>query len=199
MVNYTKICCSSELFRCPPKHKKEYCFQGSNFFRLACINRHWNKMCWGNVRKMYHFQILEYKYEYQWVKEAFHILADWLSYFNIKTTYCRIGGGPRTPPPLPGQDFFIFTQFLGKIGQIVGWHPPPEVDALPTGKSWIRHCNQLILRTIRNELHVRRLSLHRVNFEAKNEDHKKKPNSECWIMFCKQFWQPLYVTQILLT
>ena len=37
-----------------------------------------------------------------------------------------LGGGAqgRAPPPL-GQIFFIFMQFLGKIGQIVCWRPPP--------------------------------------------------------------------------
>ena len=28
------------------------------------------------------------------------------------------GGAP------PGQNFFIFMQFVGKNGQIVGWRPP---------------------------------------------------------------------------
>ena len=28
------------------------------------------------------------------------------------------------PPPL-AQNFFIFMQFSGKIGQIIGWRPPP--------------------------------------------------------------------------
>ena len=31
--------------------------------------------------------------------------------------------GDELPPP-PGQNFFIFIQFLGKIGQTVGWRPP---------------------------------------------------------------------------
>ena len=36
----------------------------------------------------------------------------------------RGGAQGRAPPPL-GQIFFIFMQFLGKIGQIVCWRPPP--------------------------------------------------------------------------
>ena len=43
-------------------------------------------------------------------------------------------------PPL-AQNFFIFMQFLGKIGQNIGWHPPFEVSAPSSGKSWIRYCN----------------------------------------------------------
>ena len=35
----------------------------------------------------------------------------------------RGGAQGRAPPPL-GQIFFIFMQFLGKIGQIVCWRPP---------------------------------------------------------------------------
>ena len=35
-------------------------------------------------------------------------------------------GGVRPLRP-PAQHFFIFMQFLGKIGQIIGWRPPPSV------------------------------------------------------------------------
>ena len=38
----------------------------------------------------------------------------------------------RAPPPL-GQNFFIFMQFLRKIGQIVGWRPPLGIGAPPLG------------------------------------------------------------------
>ena len=38
----------------------------------------------------------------------------------------------RTPLPL-GQNFFIFMQFSGKIGQIIGWHPPIGTSAPPLG------------------------------------------------------------------
>ena len=42
------------------------------------------------------------------------------------------GGGRqgRAPPPRP-QNFFIFMQFSGKIGQIIGWRPPPRELAPP--------------------------------------------------------------------
>ena len=51
----------------------------------------------------------------------------------------RGGRRARDAPP-PTQNFFIFMQFSGKIGQIIGW-PPPLGLAPPPGKSWIRHCN----------------------------------------------------------
>ena len=44
----------------------------------------------------------------------------------------------RAPPPR-AQNVFIFMQFSGKIGQIIGWRPPREL-APPSGKSWIHHC-----------------------------------------------------------
>ena len=49
--------------------------------------------------------------------------------------------GTRAPPV---HNFFIFMQFSGKIGQIIGWHPPPfGVSAPSSGKSWIRHCQEV--------------------------------------------------------
>ena len=33
-------------------------------------------------------------------------------------------------PPLT-QNFFIFMQFSGKIGQIIGWRPPPPLGLAP--------------------------------------------------------------------
>ena len=50
-------------------------------------------------------------------------------------------------PPL-AKNFFIFMQFLGKIGQIIGWCPPLGISAPSSGKSWIRHCNNLIFHVI---------------------------------------------------
>ena len=43
-----------------------------------------------------------------------------------------LGGGDkgRAPPPLD-QNFFIFMQFSGKFGQIIGWRPPPPGLAHP--------------------------------------------------------------------
>ena len=38
----------------------------------------------------------------------------------------------RAPPPL-AQNFFIFMQFLGKIGQIIGWAPPLGLAPPPLG------------------------------------------------------------------
>ena len=49
------------------------------------------------------------------------------------------GGREGRVPPL-AQNFFIFMQFSGKIGQIIGWCPPFGVSAPSSGKSWIRHC-----------------------------------------------------------
>ena len=51
-----------------------------------------------------------------------------LAHFLKKNITLVIGGSSggaqgRAPPPL-GQIFFIFMQFLGKIGQIVCWRPP---------------------------------------------------------------------------
>ena len=52
---------------------------------------------------------------------------------------CVFSGGSKggrkghVPPPLD-QNVFIFMQFLGKIGQIIGWRPP-GVGAPPSGKS----------------------------------------------------------------
>ena len=48
------------------------------------------------------------------------------------------GGHEGCTPPL-AQNFFIFMQFSGKIGQIIGWCPPFGVSAPSSGKSWIRH------------------------------------------------------------
>ena len=36
------------------------------------------------------------------------------------------------PPPPRVQNFFIFMQFSGKIGQIIGCHPPPPGSWRPT-------------------------------------------------------------------
>ena len=36
------------------------------------------------------------------------------------------------PPPL-APNFFIFMQFSGKIGQIIGWHPPLGLVPPPLG------------------------------------------------------------------
>ena len=52
----------------------------------------------------------------------------------------RSKGGTRGRMPPLTQNFFIFMQFLGKIRQIVGWHPLFRVGAPPSGKSWIHHC-----------------------------------------------------------
>ena len=55
-------------------------------------------------------------------------------------------GGPegRAPSSHLGQNFFIFMQFLGNIGQIVCWRsPPPRGLATSSGKSL-----QLILKQI---------------------------------------------------
>ena len=49
--------------------------------------------------------------------------------------------GRRTPP---GQNFFIFMQFLGKIGQIVGWNPLRGWR--PSGKYWVRHLKGTTIR-----------------------------------------------------
>ena len=38
----------------------------------------------------------------------------------------------RAPPPR-AQNFFIFMQFSGKIGQIIGWRPPSGVGAPSSG------------------------------------------------------------------
>ena len=38
----------------------------------------------------------------------------------------------RAPPPL-GQNFFIFMQFSGNIGQIIGWRPPLGLAHPPLG------------------------------------------------------------------
>ena len=40
--------------------------------------------------------------------------------------------GTCTPPPL-AQNFFIFMQFSGKIGQIIGWRPPLGLAPPPLG------------------------------------------------------------------
>ena len=49
-----------------------------------------------------------------------------------------LGGGLEGRAP-PAQNFSIFMQFLGEIGQILGWRPPLVVSVPSTGKSWIRH------------------------------------------------------------
>ena len=51
-------------------------------------------------------------------------------------------GGARDARPPLAQNFFIFMQFSAKIGQIIGWRPPPPfgVSAPSSEKSWIRHC-----------------------------------------------------------
>ena len=41
-------------------------------------------------------------------------------------------GGEGRAPPL-AQNVFIFMQFSGKIGQIIGWRPPFGVSAPPLG------------------------------------------------------------------
>ena len=42
-------------------------------------------------------------------------------------------------------DCFVFMQFLRKFGQIIGWLPSPKL-APSSGKSWIRHWLQVLLR-----------------------------------------------------
>ena len=49
-------------------------------------------------------------------------------------------GARGTHPPFLAQNFFVFMQFSGKIGQIIGWCPPFRVSAPSSGKSLIRHC-----------------------------------------------------------
>ena len=56
------------------------------------------------------------------------------------------GGARDARPPLP-RNVFIFMQFSGKIGQIIGWCPPFGVSAPSSGKSWIRHCIAFGTRT----------------------------------------------------
>ena len=55
--------------------------------------------------------------------------------------YPRSGGskGARPSRPPLGQIFFIFMQFPGKIGQIIGWRPLGGW-CTPSGRSWIRQC-----------------------------------------------------------
>ena len=56
--------------------------------------------------------------------------------FRLTTDYLCVvhasggsgGGVPRAPP---AQNFFIFMQFLGKIGQIIGWRAPPPLGLAP--------------------------------------------------------------------
>ena len=43
----------------------------------------------------------------------------------------RGGARDATPPPR-AQNFFIFMQFSGKIGQIIGWRPPPSGVGAPS-------------------------------------------------------------------
>ena len=52
--------------------------------------------------------------------------------------------GARETRPFPGgPNSFNFMQFLGKLGKILCWRPPPQRVGEPTsGKSWIRHCKQ---------------------------------------------------------
>ena len=41
--------------------------------------------------------------------------------------------GARPPRPPMAQNFFIFMQFSGKIGQIIGWRPPLGLAPPPLG------------------------------------------------------------------
>ena len=45
----------------------------------------------------------------------------------------------RPPPPL-GPYSFIFMQFLGNFGQIIGFHPHLGSWRPLSWKSWIHHC-----------------------------------------------------------
>ena len=58
------------------------------------------------------------------------LVMQWRIYIGLR--------GMRAPPR--AQSFFIFMQFSGKIGQIIGWRPPTGVGTPPSGKSWIRRC-----------------------------------------------------------
>ena len=53
----------------------------------------------------------------------------------LTALHWRIGGARGTRPP--DQNFFIFMQFWGKIGQIIVG--APYKVGVPSGKSWIRH------------------------------------------------------------
>ena len=60
------------------------------------------------------------------------LVMQWWIYIGLR--------GMRAPPPR-AQSFFIFMQFSGKIGQIIGWRPPHRSWRPPlSGKSWIRRC-----------------------------------------------------------
>ena len=50
-------------------------------------------------------------------------------------TVTDLRGSARDARPLPplAQNFFIFMQFLGKIGQIIGWPPPLGLAPPPLG------------------------------------------------------------------
>ena len=63
--------------------------------------------------------------------------------------------------PPPAQNFFIFLQFRGKIGQITGWRPPLELapliweildPPLDIGSVWLTEHN-LILGKSGSSLH----------------------------------------------
>ena len=59
-----------------------------------------------------------------WRNKIYYVTG--LSNLNFKNIFSgRSKGGRkgRAPPPLD-QNFFIFMQFSGKIGQIIGWRPP---------------------------------------------------------------------------
>ena len=64
-------------------------------------------------------------------------LTEKLQADSVPDTVADLGVGGRVPcaPLPPDQDLFIFMQFSGKFGQLVGWRPLWR----PLWKSWIRY------------------------------------------------------------
>ena len=79
----------------------------------------------------------------------FYAIGCWCKDHFIESTkpVADLGGGRerRAPPPL-AQNFFIFMQFSGKIGQIIGWRPPLGLVPPPLGNPGSATANDAVLQ-----------------------------------------------------
>ena len=95
---------------------------------------------WQNLHK--HYNIIETEHTGEGKSRSWrsHLDPPLLLWTGVVFLFNSGGskGGPRLPPL--AQNFFIFMQFLGKIGQNIGWRLPFGVSAPSSGKSWIRYC-----------------------------------------------------------
>ena len=106
-------------------------------------------------------------------------------------------------PPL-ARNFFIFMQFSGKIGQIIGWRPPSGLGAPSSGKSWIRHWYWILIFLVLYIASILTWTLCWILRENLCQENKSDVNlnnqsSLTSILFCNSFalWYKLYNESII--